>query len=852
MRGVEGEDEAGRAKAAVEQVSNEATEGTALPKDTQEPAETTDEGKDQVAQAVEHVTSGSSYQIHGAPRRESRCHRWLSRTCHRHCPILFRSLPFEDDARKLYNSQSVQLFIAVMIFANFIQSAAKAQFLFEDGIPQPEDSLGSKAFYYSEIFFASVFTIELCVNIYANWLYRFFADPWNIFDLFIVIISVISIGVPDMPAISVLRLFRAFRAFRLFKRISSLRVIVVGAFRCLPSVSYAFVVLSLITGIWSIMAVEFYGNPEFCEGLNQQLDLSTVSCMDMFGQFSFAMLTMFQVTTFDSWSSGVMRPMVLSLDSMVEQLKLGIFFISYVFATAIILTNVVVAILLDKFLAASEELVEADFNEMCPDNEEVATLAHPDAVKDRLLKAVGNISKMLHDADVRIKGHAHTHQMDTEHRRLLPKLMYGSGKPNGHLQTCCAPEELKALHDNFDEYAIQIQRAFRGYAGKVRAEQAKEASGHKGMLTTSTSFLVMKQTWQNAQQALISASKSFKSSVSDSFMGRTWRRSQKIKLPFQDAIKKFYEWKSTQAVVAGLIFINFFVSIVKAELNPLTDPQKDVFDVLEAVFGFLFLFELIINLWGNWLIRFWSDPWNIFDFLVVVISILAVFVPTMPGVSVLRLFRAFRAFRLFKRIEQLKRIVFGALKSLPRVSYAFAILIMIMGIWSIMAVEFYGKESPELFGNFFLSMLTLFQVMTFDSWSSGVARPVIVNKKGGPTAGIFFICYVFIASIIMVNVVIAIFVDQFLNNEPEHDEDNDPDSITETSVSHTLTELEHDMTSELIKIRRILARHVKAQNPELKLNHEKTSLKFVQGLRSRMAEIDTASKKVSNANSGPS
>mmetsp|Transcript_146800 Transcript_146800/g.273387 ORF Transcript_146800/g.273387 Transcript_146800/m.273387 type:complete len:178 (-) Transcript_146800:50-583(-) len=177
---------------------------------------------------------------------------------------------------------------------------------------------------------------------------------------------------------------------------------------------------------------------------------------------------------------------------------------------------------------------------------------------------------------------------------------------------------------------------------------------------------------------------------------------------------------------------------------------------------------------------------------------------------------------------------------------------MIMGIWSIMAVEFYGKESPELFGNFFLSMLTLFQVMTFDSWSSGVARPVIVNKKGGPTAGIFFICYVFIASIIMVNVVIAIFVDQFLNNEPEHDEDNDPDSITETSVSHTLTELEHDMTSELIKIRRILARHVKAQNPELKLNHEKTSLKFVQGLRSRMAEIDTASKKVSNANSGPS
>lgn len=827
MRGAEGEDKAGRA-------NEEGTEGNAIPKGTTEATDATTRGRD--AQRSTPDTNAFA--------EKQGC-------CRRCCPsFMFAPLPGQEQARKLYGGPMIQLFIAVMIFLNFIQSAAKAQFLFVDGVPEPEDTFGSKAFWYSEIFFASVFTAELFLNIYANWIRRFFSDSWNIFDLFIVIISVISIGVPDMPAISVLRLFRAFRAFRLFKRISNLRVIVVGAFRCLPSVSYAFLVLGLITGIWSIMAVEFYGNDKFCEGFDKQLGHIYPGCMEMFGQFSYAMLTMFQVTTFDSWSSGVLRPMLLSSDSALEQLQLGIFFISYVFATAIILTNVVVAILLDKFLAASEELVTEDCNELIPDNEQVDRLAHPDAVKTRILEAVSQISQMLTAHELRRR--TDVPKVDTQEKQLLMKLLHGVNGPNGKIPTCHPPEQLEAFHQTFDGYATQIQCYTRGYLArlyKLRVEEGRQRQ--KRLFASSRSFLLMKQTLVSARQSVTAASIKVKREVTESLLGRTWSWCRTIKLPFQTQVKEFYEWKSTQTVVAGLIFINFFASAIKAELNPLNALQKDIFDILEAVFGFLFLIELIINLWGNWLVRFWSDPWNIFDFLVVVISILAVFVPTMPGVSVLRLFRAFRAFRLFKRVEQLKRIVFGALRSLPRVSYAFAILIMIMGIWSIMAVEFYGKESPDLFGNFFLSMLTLFQVMTFDSWSSGVARPVIVNKKGGLTAGVFFICYVFIASIIMVNVVIAIFVDQFLNNEPEHNE-GEPQPITESSVHMTLADLENDMTSELVKIRRVVKRQVRSANPRLPLKLEGFSMKFVKELKQRLDHIEHIEQQVNTAASGGS
>merc|ERR1719498_1703713 len=98
------------------------------------------------------------------------------------------------------------------------------------------------------------------------------------------------------------------------------------------------------------------------------------------------------------------------------------------------------------------------------------------------------------------------------------------------------------------------------------------------------------------------------------------------------------------------------------------------------------------------------------------------------NVAVLRMFRAFRraivAFRVVKllKLDSLKIIVMGVMKSLLPVSNAFILLGIVMGIWSIMGVNFYADLYPDYFGNFPLAMLTMLQVMSFDSWSSGIAR----------------------------------------------------------------------------------------------------------------------------------
>lgn len=781
--------------------------------------------------------------------------------------IRTRCLYSQEKVKAIYMSSQVQGLIATMIFANFLSSAAKAQLLFQDGIPEDENSTGTKIFLALEIFFTSVFTVELAANLYSHWLCPFFVDPWNIFDLTIVAISIIALGVPKMPGVSVLRLFRAFRALRIFKRIGSLRIIVVGAFRCLPSVSYAFLVLALITGIWSIMAVEFFGNDIFCALLNEELD-ETVSCKDMFGQFSHAMLTMFQVTTYDSWSSGVTRPMLLASESALEQLIIGIFFVTYQFLTAIVLTNVVVSILLDKFLAASDELQKGDIKDECPDVDTVHSLTTADSVKARLLAALSEIQEVLD----KVEGS----QVTMNERCEIPKeercredeiaslkmQMLGTQKGVSCLKDVDVKSDKLALiipDMDFAAYlpqVVHLQRLTRGFLARRRCARLRANPGAK----VPEGFVSQQESAQGQQRtgSQQEACPGPPSSTADPRLDSTIAQAPDVSArnsnetaagpltTLQRRARALYMQHRTQALVAALIFINFFVSVIKAELNPLNDWQEDVFKVLEALFGFIFLMELLLNMTGTWFWAFWSDPWNIFDFFVVIVSILAVFFPSMPGVSVLRLFRAFRAFRLFKRIEQLRRIVFGAIQSLPRVSYAFVILVLIMGIWSIMAVEFFGLNAPAYFGNFFLSMLSMFQVMTFDSWSSQIARPIIVDKSvkmHGVPAAIFFICYVFVASIIMVNVVIAIFVDQFLNNEPSEDDSKaeDTNAFDASSVSKNFTDLEYDIMVELCRLRDkaafLLA--IERQDGEADLD-----LTFIKDLRQRVKEKDEAQEAV--------
>jgi len=127
---------------------------------------------------------------------------------------------------------------------------------------------------------------------------------------------------------------------------------------------------------------------------------------------------------------------------------------------------------------------------------------------------------------------------------------------------------------------------------------------------------------------------------------------------------------------------------------------------------------------------------------------------------------------LFKRVHEVKKIVEGIMKSLPSLSYACIALCLIIAIWAVIGVDLFsemnvGGSKGYYFGTFLKSFLTLCQITTFDSWSSGIARDIIYEK--GVKAAVYFCSFVFVSGIIMMNVMVALLLDTYLTTFPEEE-----------------------------------------------------------------------------------
>jgi len=271
----------------------------------------------------------------------------------------------------------------------------------------------------------------------------------------------------------------------------------------------------------------------------------------------------------------------------------------------------------------------------------------------------------------------------------------------------------------------------------------------------------------------------------------------KRRLPYQNDIKAFYDQKSIQIFVAVLILLNFLISAVNSQLLPVKgkdDLALFVFEAFEWFFAYAFLIELIVNFYGSWFCEFWGSAWNIFDFVIVAISLLSLYMSNLPGISVLRLFRAFRVVRLFKRIKTMRKMMDSIMRSLTGMAIAFAALFLIMGIYAIIGVNFWMETFPDEFGTFLKAVLSLLQIMTMDSWCSGIARKIIF--AGGVIETIYFVSYLFIASIIMANVLIALLLDEFMNTS--QDVDNEPEADVGLELDKKLDEEHNERAKEIL------------------------------------------------------
>lgn len=241
----------------------------------------------------------------------------------------------------------------------------------------------------------------------------------------------------------------------------------------------------------------------------------------------------------------------------------------------------------------------------------------------------------------------------------------------------------------------------------------------------------------------------------------------------REKLGRFLESKKVQHFIVTLIVINS-ISIGMETSKSWMAAYGHWFDFVDNVILFVFVVEILLKLYAFGF-RFFKDAWNVFDFAIVAVAA----VPATSAFSVFRTMRILRTLRLVKNVPKLRIIIEALIKSVPSIGWISVLLVTVFYIFAVLATNLYGEAYPEWFGDIGDSMFTLFQVMTLESWSSGIARPMMETM---PNAYFFFIPFILIATYTTLNIFIAIVVNTM--NELHHQDTKADDMVIRDIIMH--------------------------------------------------------------------
>ena len=249
--------------------------------------------------------------------------------------------------------------------------------------------------------------------------------------------------------------------------------------------------------------------------------------------------------------------------------------------------------------------------------------------------------------------------------------------------------------------------------------------------------------------------------------------------PWRLKLAKFVESKAVQNVILVAILVNAVV--LGLHIDPTLAVSIDPFLVwIDHLCLILFGLEILLKLLA-YRLHFFRSGWNIFDFIVVAIAL----IPGNGTLSVLRTLRVLRVLRVLTVVPSLRKVVAAFIHAIPGLSSVVAVMGIFFYSAAVMAVGFFGESFPDWFGDIGRSLYTLFQIMTLESWSMGIVRPVMESH---PYAWAFFVPFIIIATFTIRNLFIGIVVStmQELAVLP------DPDSAAPETIE-ILTRIEADL-----------------------------------------------------------
>ena len=223
-------------------------------------------------------------------------------------------------------------------------------------------------------------------------------------------------------------------------------------------------------------------------------------------------------------------------------------------------------------------------------------------------------------------------------------------------------------------------------------------------------------------------------------------------MQLQLKLQQIRDNKAFELFVIGVIL--FSSLMIGVRTYQLSDLMANILWVLDYGVTLFFLIEISIRMAAEKrFLNFFKKGWNIFDFCIVVISLIPL--DNSEYALIARMLRLFRVMRLISFIPELRVLVSALITALPRMGYVALLMFIIFYIYAVIGNVLYAEINPVLWGDLGISLLTLFRVATFEDWTDVMYETMTVYGF----SWIYFITFIFFSAFVFLNMMIGIVVE---------------------------------------------------------------------------------------------
>ncbi|WP_286238479.1 ion transporter [Neptuniibacter halophilus] len=238
----------------------------------------------------------------------------------------------------------------------------------------------------------------------------------------------------------------------------------------------------------------------------------------------------------------------------------------------------------------------------------------------------------------------------------------------------------------------------------------------------------------------------------------------------------FFKLRSNRAFELFVVAVIIFSALVIGAKTYDIPPQVlTLIAWLDTGITLFFLVEISIRFLGEPNKKdFFKNPWNLFDSLIVIVSLIPIEDSEMALIG--RLIRIFRVLRMVSIIPELRMLLNSLIKALPQLGYVILLMFIIFYIYAAIGASFFASINENLWGDISIAMLTLFRVMTFEDWTDVMYETMAVY----PFSWIFYLTFIFLTTFAFLNMVIGIVVNVM---ESEHAQEEKERAIAEGELT---------------------------------------------------------------------